>query len=584
MREKIKPFVKWAGGKTQLLPILLENFQYECKIYIEAFIGGGALFLTILDNLEETQIEKIIINDINKKLITTYEVIRDNINNLIYELKNIENSYNSLETFEEKENLFYQIRDEFNLNNTDSLKIARDFIFLNKTCFNGLYRENSKGKFNVPFGKKEKASIFDEENLLLLSQKLNLEKNGKKIVEIRQGDFFSLEKEISSETFFYLDPPYRPITKNGFTDYNKSSFNDDTQKKLAEFCNKINQAGGKFLLSNSDSKVSDVNDNFFDDLYKNYCIERVEARRNINSKGNGRGKINEILVKNYRLKRDDELKLFLGGEMSKDFNLFLSQLKETNATLDYFVDFEKVRNNINKVSLKLNTLNYLLGKENLQEAIRDIYLENKSAFKVLNILIAVRDSKVKTIYDGNFYSLEDFFDTPENIYKFVKLTKLEEVFKNREIKNLVDYVYGIEVGLDTNARKNRGGSNMSKIVENLFLENNISYRKEVKSTEFSELASLGKDIKQFDFVIYTDKTYLIEVNFYSSGGSKLNEVARAYTDIAPKINQNKNFEFVWITDGIGWHTAKNKLEEAYINIPSVYNLTTLQEFITKLKN
>lgn len=584
MREKLKPFVKWAGGKTQLLPILLENFQYECKIYVEAFIGGGALFLTILDNLEETQIEKIIINDINKKLITTYEVIRDNINNLIYELKNIENSYNSLETLEEKENLFYQIRDEFNLNNIDSLKIAKDFIFLNKTCFNGLYRENSKGRFNVPFGKKEKASIFDEENLLLLSQKLNLEKNGKKIVEIRQGDFFSLEKEISSETFFYLDPPYRPITKNGFTDYNKSSFNDDTQKKLAEFCNKINQAGGKFLLSNSDSKVSDVNDNFFDDLYKNYCIERVEARRNINSKGNGRGKINEILVKNYRLKRDDELKLFLGGEMSKDFNLFLSQLKETNATLDYFVDFEKVRNNINKVSLKLNTLNYLLGKENLQEAIRDIYLENKSAFKVLNILIAVRDSKVKTIYDGNFYSLEDFFDTPENIYKFVKLTKLEEVFKNREIKNLVDYVYGIEVGLDTNARKNRGGSNMSKIVENLFLENNISYRKEVKSTEFSELASLGKDIKQFDFVIYTDKTYLIEVNFYSSGGSKLNEVARAYTDIAPKINQNKNFEFVWITDGIGWHTAKNKLEEAYINIPSVYNLTTLQEFITKLKN
>ena len=311
MREKLKPFVKWAGGKTQLLPILLENFQYECKIYVEAFIGGGALFLTILDNLEETQIEKIIINDINKKLITTYEVIRDNINNLIYELKNIENSYNSLETLEKKENLFYQIRDEFNLNNTDSLKIARDFIFLNKTCFNGLYRENSKGKFNVPFGKKDKASIFDEENLLLLSQKLNLEKNGKKIVEIRQGDFFSLEKEISSETFFYLDPPYRPVTKNGFTDYNKSTFNDDTQKKLAEFCTKINQAGGKFLLSNSDPKVLDINDNFFDDLYKNYCIERVEARRNINSKGNGRGKINEILVKNYNLnKNNSELKLF----------------------------------------------------------------------------------------------------------------------------------------------------------------------------------------------------------------------------------------------------------------------------------
>lgn len=269
--------------------------------------------------------------------------------------------------------------------------------------------------------------------------------------------------------------------------------------------------------------------------------------------------------------------------MSKNFNLFLSQLQETNATLDYFVDFEKVKNNLSKVSLKLNILNYLLGKDNLQEAIRDVYSENKSAFEVLNILIAVRDSKVKTVYNESYYSLEHFFNTPENIYEFLKLTKLEEVFKNREIKNLVDYVYGIEVGLDTNARKNRGGNNMSKIIENLFLKNNIQYRKEVKSTEFPELSSLGKDIKQFDYVIYADKTYLIEVNFYNSGGSKLNEVARAYTDIAPKINQNRNFEFVWITDGIGWHTAKNKLEEAYINIPSIYNLTTLQDFITKLK-
>lgn len=270
--------------------------------------------------------------------------------------------------------------------------------------------------------------------------------------------------------------------------------------------------------------------------------------------------------------------------MPKNFDLFLSQLKETNATLDYFVDFEKVRNNVGKLSLKLNTLNYLLGKENLFEAIKEVYYENKSAFEVLNILIAVRDNKVKTIYNGIYYSLEDFFDTPENIYQFIKLTKLEELFKNREIKNLVDYVYGIEVGLDTNARKNRGGDNMSKIVENAFIANNIPYRKEVKSTEFSELTSLGKNVKQFDFVIYADKIYLIEINFYSSSGSKLNEIARAYTDIGPKINQNRNFEFVWITDGVGWYSAKNKLEEAYINIPSVYNLTTLQEFIHKIKD
>lgn len=176
MREKIKPFIKWAGGKTQLVPVLLKNFQYDSKIYIEAFIGGGALFLTILDNIENMKIEKIIINDINRRLIITYKIIRDNIENLISELKELENNYNSLTSLKEKENLFYQIRDEFNLEDTNSLKIARDFIFLNKTCYNGLYRENLKGEYNVPFGKKELISIYEEDNLLLISEKLNLKK------------------------------------------------------------------------------------------------------------------------------------------------------------------------------------------------------------------------------------------------------------------------------------------------------------------------------------------------------------------------------------------------------------------------
>lgn len=311
MKKNIKPFIKWAGGKTQLLPILLENFQYDCKVYVEAFIGGGALFLTILDNIEDTKIEKILINDINQKLITTYTVIRDDVDSLVFELKKLENYYNNLNSLDEKENLFYQIRKEFNSKETTSLKIARDFIFLNKTCYNGLYRENSKGEYNVPFGKKEKVSTFEEENLLLISEKLNLNKNGEKIVEIREGDFSTLENMISSETFFYLDPPYRPVTKNGFTDYNKSNFNDETQKKLAEFCKKIDQGEGRFLLSNSDPKVLDIDDNFFDTLYKDFHIERVEARRNINSNGKGRGKINEILVKNYNLKKNNrELKLF----------------------------------------------------------------------------------------------------------------------------------------------------------------------------------------------------------------------------------------------------------------------------------
>ena len=271
--------------------------------------------------------------------------------------------------------------------------------------------------------------------------------------------------------------------------------------------------------------------------------------------------------------------------MTKQFKTFLSQLSETNATLDYFVDFEKVVGNIRKTALKLNQLNYLIGKDNLEEAINDLYEENPKVFEVLDILIAVRNKKTKTFNNnGKIVSLESYFTSPKSILEYICETRLAEVFKNKEITNLVDYVFGIEVGLDTNARKNRGGDNMSKAVSLFFDKGGIFYKREVNSTLFLDIESLGVDVKRFDFVIKTKrKTYLIETNFYNTGGSKLNEVARAYSEVAPKINQYENYEFVWITDGQGWLSAKNKLEEAYNIIPSVYNLTTLEEFVEKIK-
>ena len=271
--------------------------------------------------------------------------------------------------------------------------------------------------------------------------------------------------------------------------------------------------------------------------------------------------------------------------MTKQFKIFLSQLSETNATLDYFVDFEKVVGNIRKTALKLNQLNYLIGKDNLEEAINDLYEENPKVFEVLDILIAVRNKKTKTFdNNGKIVSLESYFTSPKSILEYICETRLAEVFKNKEITNLVDYVFGIEVGLDTNARKNRGGDNMSKAVSLFFDKGGIFYKREVNSTLFLDIESLGVDVKRFDFVIKTKrKTYLIETNFYNTGGSKLNEVARAYSEVAPKINQYENYEFVWITDGQGWLSAKNKLEEAYNIIPSVYNLTTLEEFVEKIK-
>lgn len=271
--------------------------------------------------------------------------------------------------------------------------------------------------------------------------------------------------------------------------------------------------------------------------------------------------------------------------MKEQFKTFLSQLSETNATLDYFVDFEKVKGNVRKIALKLNQLNYLIGKDNLEEAINDLYDENPKVFEVLDILIAVRNKNAKTLDNtGKITLLESYFTSPKGILEYICETGLAEVFKNKEISNLVDYVFGIEVGLDTNARKNRGGDNMSKAVSLLFDREEIYYKKEVNSTLFLDIESLGVDVKRFDFVIKTKKkTYLIETNFYNTGGSKLNEVARAYSEVAPKINQYENYEFVWITDGQGWLSAKNKLEEAYNTIPSVYNLTTLSEFVKKVK-
>ena len=271
--------------------------------------------------------------------------------------------------------------------------------------------------------------------------------------------------------------------------------------------------------------------------------------------------------------------------MSEQFENFIMLLSETNATLDYFTDFGKIKTNINKISIKLNQLNYLIGKTDLKSAITELFEENAKVFEVLDILIAVRKNKnAKTFNrEGDIVLLDSYFETPEKIHEFVIDTGLGEIFKNKNITNLVDYVFGIEVGLDSNARKNRGGENMSKAVSYIFDKAKIFYKKEVNSTEFPEIKSLGADLKRFDFVIKTNiKTYLIETNFYNGGGSKLNEVARAYSDIAPKINKYSNYEFVWITDGQGWLSAKNKLEEAYSIIPSVYNLATIDLFIKKI--
>ena len=264
----------------------------------------------------------------------------------------------------------------------------------------------------------------------------------------------------------------------------------------------------------------------------------------------------------------------------------MSQLKKTNATLDFFCDFPKISENVDKIAMKLHQLNYLIGQEDMTAAVAALWNENPSVFEVLDILIAVRraDRKQVLTSEGKPRLLVDFFHTAEDVVEYLEGTGLSTVLREKKITNLVDYVFGIETGLDSNARKNRSGRIMEKRVRDIFKAEGIKFRSEVYSSSIKSLSCLGVDLKRFDFVVETSrKTYLIEVNFYGSGGSKLNEVARSYTEIAEKINSLAPYEFVWITDGKGWNKAKNKLEEAYRSIPSIYNLTSISHFIRRIQ-
>ena len=278
----------------------------------------------------------------------------------------------------------------------------------------------------------------------------------------------------------------------------------------------------------------------------------------------------------------------MAAHTQKQFEMFMSQLKETNATLDFYCDFPKIARNVADISISLNMLNYLLGKQNLREAVEALWARDPKVFDVMDILIATRKKDNKMFFDelGQFRTIHSLFESVDGVMEFLEGTGLANVFRKPEIKDLVDYVFGVETGLDTNARKNRSGEITEKLVAKIFANANIEYSQQVSSNTFPAVANvLGADQKVFDFVIKTvTKTYLIEVNFYSGGGSKLNEVARSYTDVAPKVNSIEGFEFVWITDGIGWHSAKNKLQEAFAAIPSIYNLTTIKEFIDMVKH
>lgn len=297
-KMKAKPFIKWVGGKTQLLTqlnnLLPPDFaSWRNATYIEPFVGGGAMLFFILQNYPN--IKKAVINDINPDLTNCYRIVRDCPEQLIIALKDIEDAYFSLPDETARKDFFLQKRARYNEKGLEVIENASLFFFLNRTCFNGLYRVNRKGLFNVPFGKYAHPTICDPDTIHKDSALLQR-------VEILTGDFEQTMEFAQGHTLFYLDPPYRPLSDtSSFTDYSKESFNDDAQRRLKAFCDCIHSHGHYFMLSNSDNKGKYETEGFFDVLYKDYRIERVLAARFINCDPNKRGKLSEILVHNYEL-------------------------------------------------------------------------------------------------------------------------------------------------------------------------------------------------------------------------------------------------------------------------------------------
>lgn len=293
--DRVKPFLKWAGGKGQLIKEIEKYYPFENgKItkYAEPFVGGGAVLFDILNKFD---LDEIYISDINRELINTYITIRDSVNDLIDVLEDLQNAYWEMDSSERKV-FYFEKRNKFNelkVSQKKNIELSALMIFLNRTCFNGLYRVNRKGLFNVPIGSYKKPLICDKKNLRGVSEKLQN-------VKIIPGDYKSVSDFVDENTFIYFDPPYRPLTPTAsFTAYSENVFLDEQQKELAEFVNEMRLKGAKILVSNSDPKNTNKKDRFFDDLYSSYNIQRVDATRNISCNCNARGSIKELLISNF---------------------------------------------------------------------------------------------------------------------------------------------------------------------------------------------------------------------------------------------------------------------------------------------
>jgi len=545
LSPKLKPFVKWVGGKTQFLEIIDLLLPFSYNRIIEPFVGGGAVFL----NLQPSQ---LIINDVNNELITTYKIVKENPQELLKILLKYEENHSKI--------FFNKLRNKEpkNLNN---LEVAARFIYLNKTGFNGLYRVNSQGIFNVSFGQKNKIKLVNKDNILNINKYLNTIN-----CQIFNQDYQKILSLIKEGDFLFVDPPYDVNNINGFTKYTASGFNQENQKQLYQFLKQVEIKGARWLLTNH-------NTDFIKNLYQSYQQFAKKAYRYINCQGNKRvGNIQEIFIWNYELTTKQKELL--------EFEKWFDTIQITNTNLNQLVNWSKVNSNLLIYEKNLIVLNFLIcdNLEQLRERINQIWKENPISFQILPYLLAVRDNKnFSWLENSNIEYWENL--SCEKVNKLIFESNLAIYLTNGKIKNLKDYCLGLEVGLGTHGRKNVGGQIMEKTVENLLNKYQIEYHKQI-------LVNFQINSKKiFDFQIkLNNKKYYLETSFFNVSGSKVSEVIRSYQEVLNKTNNNK-INFIWILDGKGLKSVKKIIQEIYlINKQFMFTLNSFEKLLKSAKN
>ncbi|MCR0668903.1 DpnII family type II restriction endonuclease [Staphylococcus aureus] len=548
---KLTPIVKWAGGKTQLLDAINALVPNDFAIYHEPFLGGGA---TLLSN----QPKNAIINDLNHELMTTYNVIKHDITPLIKELKDMIKQHNTNNAKD-----FYMTVREQEILNLNDIEIAARFLYLNKTGFNGLYRVNSQGKFNVPFNKKDmikNSTVFSETNLRNLNKYFN-ENN----IIILNEDFNEALKKVKENDFVFIDSPY----DEAYTSYQKGGFHEKEHKELAERLIELDKQGVKWIVTNHNTKL-------IQSLYNQFDFYEIPVNRFINSDAQKRSNAtNEVLILNYKPTKR-QLKEF---ERAK----FYKQLKPTSFVLKEYVKWEKLQENVREYELQLNDLNVLMASDEFEfkEKFERLYSQRAESFDILPLFISSRNKQIE-YWSSDGEAKKYGFDKKETVFDFLVESGLREnLFMNNRYKNVLDYILGLEVGLSSNDKKNYTGTWMMNQIANLLKENDITFRKEVPYKEIID-ANRIKD-KTFDFVFNKDDvTYCLEVNFFNTSGSKINSEAERFIELNKELQNYEDIEFIWVTDGIGLKKNQTSINKAMKSIGNLYNLTTFDEFLKEL--